>query len=1149
MRINDLEIDGFGVWQDLKLEQLSPRVTAFYGLNEAGKTTVMHFVRSVLYGVSPERRQRYLPPVDGGRPGGVLGIVDGDRQFRASRYADRGDGDVGRVICTEPDGTESGDRLLRDALADVDEATYVNIFAVGLREIQELGALSDTRAAQWLYRLTSGIDRVSLYDVIQELRQKRRRLLGGGDLAQPGELIELASRRDQLRAEIERLVERNRSWSQMSVKLGELDQQIAAAEQHLHDQEHQARTIEIAVGLKENWRRREKIDEELQSLSGRVQLPDDALERLEALNRKIDDHQRQADILQGQRHQLRDESQRLGINDLLVRNAARIDALGEQRDWLEALTRQMDRLKAEADDYERRFSAEQDRLGEALGLSDGSRLREISEEDLENLSPAIESIRVARKKLEAATRHLEDLSESERSLKTQIDSAIVGGQQHKLPMDLGEASDLVAKLRNRLQIEQRIEQARQHELEMEQQSHELLDDQVMPLWLFGWLLAAFVIGSFMLGVWALVPDSPFGQYGGLVALLGVGGAAFSWVFKYFAEDAAADRLDACQRQMEVLARQIADADREKEELDAELPMTDGSVVLRLQAAERHLAELESVLPVEAQRQRAGSEAADAEGRLKQARRELDGRLDEWKSTVAALGLPETLDPQKLVKVTDRYGQLSELEQQARQRRDDAAARTREHATLLRRIRDLSEEVGLSADEEEATDDPLDLLDALLSERRQQQVHVERREELRERAKGLKAEEGKRRRAVAAVTRRRKALFDAADCDDEQAYRLLIADQVQAAKLKRRREAISREITAAIGRHATEETFAELLSLEQIGTLDSRWEKLTDALDAAQNELRELAEKRGALQQQQQTLAEDQSLAERQLDLDIVEHQLAAARHTWREYAAVNRVLERIRAEYEAKRQPETLAEASKYMSKLTAGQYRRVWTPLASDILLVETAEGESLPVEVLSRGTREQLFLSVRLALASTFGRRGVNLPLVLDDVLVNFDAVRAQRAAEVLCEFAAGGRQLLVFTCHEHMWRMFQSLEADCRRLPVRRGQAAVVLPEPPPAEEAPPAVVETPPVEEAPKPKKKRRRPKPKPVVESTPEPASEPPPYEYPFVERVIEEQVMEQPIEPDERPSEASFYDYSFAEKHDRQQAIAYIVNEPTQRRA
>ncbi len=111
-----------------------------------------------------------------------------------------------------------------------------------------------------------------------------------------------------------------------------------------------------------------------------------------------------------------------------------------------------------------------------------------------------------------------------------------------------------------------------------------------------------------------------------------------------------------------------------------------------------------------------------------------------------------------------------------------------------------------------------------------------------------------------------------------------------------------------------------------------------------------------------------------------------------------------------------MQEASGYLDRLTQGRYRRVWTPLGEHALRVDDAEGNSLPVEVLSRGTREQLFLSLRLALASSYARRGATLPLMLDDVLVNFDAERAKAAAAVLRDFAAAGHQLLIFTCHEH-------------------------------------------------------------------------------------------------------------------------------------
>jgi hypothetical protein len=60
----------------------------------------------------------------------------------------------------------------------------------------------------------------------------------------------------------------------------------------------------------------------------------------------------------------------------------------------------------------------------------------------------------------------------------------------------------------------------------------------------------------------------------------------------------------------------------------------------------------------------------------------------------------------------------------------------------------------------------------------------------------------------------------------------------------------------------------------------------------------------------------------------------------------------------------------------------------------------------------------------------------MILDDVFVNFDAGRTRTACAVLREFAKQGHQLLVFTCHEHVWRMFQDIKVDCRRIPNRHG-----------------------------------------------------------------------------------------------------------------
>src|SRR6185369_10615256 len=106
MRIKTIDIDGFGVWNGLRIDDLSDQATVVYGPNEAGKTTLMQFVRAVLYGYTPERRKKYLPPVNGGRPGGRLLLGDAVGQFLAHRTASVTDpeGDVGPLVLVDDRG-------------------------------------------------------------------------------------------------------------------------------------------------------------------------------------------------------------------------------------------------------------------------------------------------------------------------------------------------------------------------------------------------------------------------------------------------------------------------------------------------------------------------------------------------------------------------------------------------------------------------------------------------------------------------------------------------------------------------------------------------------------------------------------------------------------------------------------------------------------------------------------------------------------------------------------------------------------------------------------------------------------------------------------------------------------------------------------
>lgn len=1131
MKITDLKIDGFGVWHDLTLRGLSPELTVFYGPNEAGKSTLMQFMRSILYGMSPMRRERYLPPVVGGRPGGWLKVDTENGPLTISRYADRGPTDVGKVTIITSDGEEQGDRLLREALEHVDEPTYNNIFAVGLREVQELNSLSDTAAAQWMYRLTSGLDRISLYDVIHMLEGTRLRLLNSWE--EKSELRSLISQRETLQGELEELITKGRRWAQSAVKLRELAEEVDARQAEAKALTARARRLEVAISLKPLWIKRNKIDDQLERFTGLQPVEPNSLEVLDDFNKRIEEHERERDVLRGQRRQLRDEAKRLNINDTLVHNSCRLNGLLEQTDWLQATERRAAELADEVKLLEARLASENERLAhEWTGA--GSHPPRITSDIVEQLAPQIRAIESAAQLVDAAKHELEVHKTGESEFRTQIESATTNGEKMGLPTDLEATTDLVTKLRRRQQLEQRIKGTEGEAETLQIQARDLVEEQVIPIELFVLLGMFFVAGIALFATWWLLPASILGKYGGWWAAGGIATSTIVALYKFTKETWATERFDQCHYQLEMLAEKVESAEVELDNLDHELSHSGGSVALRLQHAERHLAELERLLPVESQRREVAQALSNAERRLQLAEEKYAAAKTNWKGRLRALGLPESITAETIASMASQCDRLAELEARIENRRDDMQRRQREHNIVSQRIFALAEETGLrltspsstsllAAGEPPTVDTakdpkkdrpkekvtqptrhtstPLEQLDHLRAQYHQHTQRVEQRKGIRERAKALRLEARKHAQAAIGYRRRREALFQKCGVSDEPELRQLIAKLAEVEELRNKRSATTREIIAAIGKHGTEADFAPFLSEDQIGRLEHDWEALSAQSEELDRHLKDALQRRGAMVEQQRTAAADQSLALKQIELDVVEQQIRKAIDAWRERAAVSMFLERIREDYEQHRQPETLREASEYMRHLTDGKYTRIWTPLAHDILFVDNAEGQPLSVQVLSRGTREQLFVSLRLALVAAYARRGIHLPMILDDVFVNYDAGRTRTACRVLRDFARQGHQLMVFTCHEHVWQMFKDINVDCRRIPNRHGEVEelpeaaqpepVSEPEPEPMPEPVMATVEPEPVAIEPEP-----QPTPKPVkVKSQRKPR---------VVEKVVEE---------------------------------------------
>jgi hypothetical protein len=105
------------------------------------------------------------------------------------------------------------------------------------------------------------------------------------------------------------------------------------------------------------------------------------------------------------------------------------------------------------------------------------------------------------------------------------------------------------------------------------------------------------------------------------------------------------------------------------------------------------------------------------------------------------------------------------------------------------------------------------------------------------------------------------------------------------------------------------------------------------------------------------------------------------------------------------------------MGELTGDTSRRVFLDERLQIAGLGPTREETYPFESLSQGAKEQLLLCLRIAVAQELATEEPQV-LILDDVLVNTDAVRQERILDLLGSLA-GPLQVLILTCHPDRYR----------------------------------------------------------------------------------------------------------------------------------
>jgi len=116
-------------------------------------------------------------------------------------------------------------------------------------------------------------------------------------------------------------------------------------------------------------------------------------------------------------------------------------------------------------------------------------------------------------------------------------------------------------------------------------------------------------------------------------------------------------------------------------------------------------------------------------------------------------------------------------------------------------------------------------------------------------------------------------------------------------------------------------------------------------------------------------------------------------------------------------------EASQYITGITGGIYDSMSIDENLNVFL--NTKTKLVPLENVSSGTMDQVYLALRLAAAKLLQGSGSGFPLIFDDSFTQYDDERLKTALEWLA--SAYGGQIIIFTCHRREAQMLRARQAE--------------------------------------------------------------------------------------------------------------------------
>lgn len=408
--------------------------------------------------------------------------------------------------------------------------------------------------------------------------------------------------------------------------------------------------------------------------------------------------------------------------------------------------------------------------------------------------------------------------------------------------------------------------------------------------------------------------------------------------------------------------------------------------------------------------RCATRAIGLGARIKVTQDEVDAWGTAWAAAVARIRLAADAHPDEVAIVLDRLGQLFAAEGKRQHEEKRVKAIEKQLAAFERGVAELIPElgVGISGTASECAEALNEMhLEALQAAQRRRDLDAQFARFEADRA----AEERRRDRVRADLTE----LFTQTACASVEEVDTAVARSSEARRLDAIRSAAEQRL-ADIGEGWSLDALVETAEATDSDRVEADLTKVSEDLQAREREQHDRLQALGEMKGNERRFAASDDAA---LLATEVQTQVAIARDCAERYARLRlaaAVLRRGIERYRESNQNKILQRAEQFFARLTLGRYTRLRAEYDGDGASIRCLRGdESLQVrdKVMSDGTLDQLYLSLRLASIEQHLALQEPMPLVLDDIFIHFDDERAKAGLEVLAEVSTK-TQVLLLTHH---------------------------------------------------------------------------------------------------------------------------------------